>query len=230
MRYLPTTETCIIFITHSRMGPVMESTSPQEAIPLPLPPGTLQTTIIADPKGNLVISRDKIPVPLVSALQPDQLLVKVHVVALNPADVKLTDEMACPGAVAGHDLAGVVVAVGGSDHDIGDTSTSKGRRRRFRPGDRICTATVPMNSLNPSGNGGGAFDEYVVVVADFALHIPDAVSMHEAASLGIGLATRGYGNVSASSRRSRGGWSGPLETTGPDEQHRQICQNDRVCS
>ncbi|KAM7212883.1 Trans-enoyl reductase [Rhypophila decipiens] len=153
------------------------------------PPRKLQTAIISDDQGNLIISRNNIPIPTLENLEPDQLLVRVQAVALNPVDVKLTGDMACPGAVAGHDFSGIVVAVG--FQQSADGTGSEGRRT-FEVGDRVCGATVPMDSLNPAANGGGAFAEYAVVVADFALKVPDTMTMHDAASLGIGLATVGY--------------------------------------
>jgi NADPH:quinone reductase-like Zn-dependent oxidoreductase len=132
-----------------------------------------QTAIVADGSGNLVISSDV----LLPDLEPDMLLVKTQAVAINPADVKLTGNMAAEGATAGNDCAGVVVAVGS---DV---------QARFAVGDRICAAMVPMNPLAPRA---GAFAQYAAVTADFALKVPDGLPIHQAAALGIGVATIGY--------------------------------------
>lgn len=143
------------------------TTPPPPALPLQ------QTAIVADGSGNLVISR-AVPLP---NLEPDMLLVQTHAVAINPADVKLTGSMAAEGATAGNDCAGVVVAVGADAQD------------RFVVGDRVCAATVPMDPLAPRA---GAFAEYAAVTADFALKVPDGLPIHQAAALGIGVATIGY--------------------------------------
>lgn len=105
------------------------------------------------------------------------LLVKAQAVAINPADVKLTGKMAAEGATAGNDCAGVVVAVGSDVHD------------RFAVGDRVCAAMVPMNPFAPRA---GAFAEYAAVTADSALRVPDGMPIHQAAALGVGVATIGY--------------------------------------
>lgn len=133
-----------------------------------------QTAVIADAAGKLVVSNDY-PLP---DLAPDMLLVKTMAVALNPVDVKLTGYMATEGAVAGGDCAGVVVAIG-----------SEVARDRFTMGDRVCAA---MPSIDPLAPRIGAFIEYAGVTADFALKIPEHISLEQAATLGLGLATIGY--------------------------------------
>jgi NADPH:quinone reductase-like Zn-dependent oxidoreductase len=86
--------------------------------------------------------------------------------------------MASPGATAGTDCAGVVVA-------IGDTVPPG----QFAIGDRVCAPVTPMNPLAPQD---GAFAEYVAITADFALKIPAGISLDSASALGIAVATAGY--------------------------------------
>lgn len=133
-----------------------------------------QTAIVADHAGTIVISRST----ALPKLEPDAILVRVLAVAVNPSDAKLTGLMAAPGAQAGSDCSGVIVAVG--------TSVSHGR---FRVGDRVCAPTLLMDSRFPRG---GAFAQYVAVVADLALKIPEAMSLERAATLGTSVATAGF--------------------------------------
>ncbi|KAI1076752.1 GroES-like protein [Whalleya microplaca] len=132
------------------------------------------TAIVANDHGDLIISQDA----LLPELEADMLLLKTVAVAVNPVDVKLTGPMASEGAVAGCDCAGIVVAMGP------EVPTD-----RFALGDRICAAVVPMNPLSPRS---GAFAEYVGVTADFALKVPNDMSLESAASLCAGTSAIGY--------------------------------------
>ncbi|KAI0388677.1 GroES-like protein [Xylariaceae sp. FL0594] len=133
-----------------------------------------QTAIIADSAGSLIISHH-VNLP---ELQPDALLIKVVAVAVNPSDAKLTGPMAAPGAQAGSDCAGVVVAVGAAiDQD------------RFRVGDRICAPTLPMDPLFPRD---GAFAQFVAVLTHLALRVPEHMSFEQAAAVGTSVATAGH--------------------------------------
>jgi len=134
----------------------------------------VQTAIIADASGDLVISHNE-PLP---DLEPGMLLVKTTAVALNPADIKLTGHMATEGATAGSDGAGMLVGIG--------PDVAPGR---FALGDRVC---APHSSMNPLKPRHGSFAEYVTTAADFTLKIPDAMSDEHAASLGIGVGTIGH--------------------------------------
>lgn len=135
---------------------------------------TVQTAIIADKSGRLVVSQNaKVP-----QLAPGMLLVKTVAVAINPADVKLTGRMATEGAMAGSDGSGIVVGIGpGVEPD------------RFRLGDRVC---APHTSMDPLAPQHGAFGEYVTTAADFTLRVPNSMSLESAATLGIGIGTIGH--------------------------------------
>lgn len=128
---------------------------------------------MANGSGDLVLTDDA----LLPELGPDMMLLRNVAVAINPVDVKLTGPMATEGATAGSDCAGVVVAVGAE------------AGRRWSLGDRVCAPLPAMNSLNPRI---GAFSEYVCVWSDFALKVPDDMSLEEAAALGIATVTIGY--------------------------------------
>ncbi|RYC65196.1 hypothetical protein CHU98_g1021 [Xylaria longipes] len=133
-----------------------------------------QSAIVANAAGDLVIVYD-VPLP---ELKPDLMLIRTAAVAVNPADVKMTGPMAAAGCTAGGDCAGIVLAIG-SDVPSG----------RFAVGDRVCAPNLFMNPVTPRD---GAFQEFVGVMADFTLKVPDAMSIEEAATLGAGLATVGY--------------------------------------
>ncbi|MCJ1264166.1 hypothetical protein MMC22_004037 [Lobaria immixta] len=131
-----------------------------------------QTAITALSRGTLTLSHNaKVPV-----LQPDMVLVRTHHVALNPADGKMVDYSATPGAVSGYDFAGEIVAVGSAV------------TRPLAVGDRVCGVVHGMNALCPEV---GAFAQYVGATAEFVLKIPEDMSYDVAASLGTGAGTAG---------------------------------------
>lgn len=126
-------------------------------------------------KGGPAIRVEDRPVPV---LPNDCLLVKTVAVSLNPHD--LLDiyppwSVSDPGDVLGCDYAGIVEEVGA---DV---------TRGFKKGDRVCGCTRP-NPLQPDW---GTFAEYIVVVADVQMHVPEAISMEDAAALGVTVLTTG---------------------------------------
>ncbi|KAJ5922015.1 hypothetical protein N7516_009718 [Penicillium verrucosum] len=66
-----------------------------------------QTAVVAQGPGKLGIQYN-VPIP---TLTPDMTLVKTAAVAINPADAKMLDYSAAPGAIHGYDFAGTVVAL-----------------------------------------------------------------------------------------------------------------------
>ena len=76
-------------------------------------------------------------------------LVKTAAVAINPADAKMLDYSAAPGAIHGYDFAGTVVALG------------ENVRAGLAVGDRVAGFVHGMNCLQPEI---GAFAEYVGVL------------------------------------------------------------------
>jgi NADPH:quinone reductase-like Zn-dependent oxidoreductase len=135
---------------------------------------TKNIAIVGLQDGTLGL-RDDVEMP---GLEEDMLLVRNRAVALNPIDSKMVGSLATPGAVAGMDFAGEVIAVG-----------SKVRTAvPIRVGDRVCGAVPGMNGL---ASGVGAFAAVVGTADITTMKIPDGMSYEEAASLGSGLGTIG---------------------------------------
>jgi aspyridone synthetase trans-acting enoyl reductase len=77
----------------------------------------------------------------------NEVLIRVHAIALNPSDVKILDHFSTEGTMCGSYLAGYVVLVG----------TNK--RKDLQIGDRVSTFVFRDNPTQPSN---GAFAKYVV--------------------------------------------------------------------
>ncbi|KAL2167384.1 hypothetical protein VTG60DRAFT_1373 [Thermothelomyces hinnuleus] len=109
----------------------------------------------------------------VPKLLPDQVLVRVVAVALNPCDWKMPTNFPCPGAGVGADFSGTVVRVG---DDV--------RPGKFdvKLGDRVAGAVHASNRLKPQD---GTFAEYIAVRADALWRIPDVMDFHVAAAIGL---------------------------------------------
>lgn len=133
---------------------------------------SMQTAIIALEKGKLAISHD-VQLP---DLEPDMVIVRNRYVALNPADAKMVDYSAAPGAIAGYDFAGDIVALGSAV------------TRSLAIGDRVCGQVHGMNVLCPNV---GAFAQYVGATEHFVMKIPDSMSYKTAAGLGTSVGTTG---------------------------------------
>ncbi|EWZ28643.1 chaperonin 10-like protein [Fusarium oxysporum Fo47] len=108
----------------------------------------------------------------VPSISPDEILVKVKAVALNPTDFKHLDVVAPPNSIIGCDYAGEV-------HLVGENVTTK-----WQIGDRI--AGVVHGGLFPDR---GAFAEYLKTDADLAWKIPDDICDADAATYGISAVT-----------------------------------------
>lgn len=93
-----------------------------------------QTAIIAGQSGDFEISTST-PVP---TLEPDEILIRTHTVALNPVDTKLTGGFVTPGCIFGFDCSGIIVMVG------------KDVRRDLKVGDRVCGSGSGSKFTNPS--------------------------------------------------------------------------------
>ena len=110
-----------------------------------------------------------IPVPIIS---DDEILVKVHAVALNPTDFKHIDIISPRNSIIGCDYAGEVVKVG------------KDALGGWKIGDRVAGAV----------HGGlyhdrGSFAEYLKIDGDLAWKIPEKMLDEEAATYGISAVT-----------------------------------------
>lgn len=139
-----------------------------------------QRAIVGLATGKLGIA-DTAPVP---ALEDDMVLVRTTAVALNPVDNKMQGRLATGGAIAGHDFAGVVAALGSQAGDLTPAATTT----TLRVGDRVCSAVQGMHASTPAV---GAFASYVGATAHACLRIPKAMSDEQGASLGTAVATMG---------------------------------------
>lgn len=133
-----------------------------------------QRAIIGLKDGNVGVSSG-IPLP---KLEDDMILVKTVAVGVNPVDTKMVGRLCTPGAVAGMDFAGDVVAIGsGAKASV-----------PIAVGDRVCGA---VQGMNPTGPRVGAFTQYVGATAHVLIKMPPAMSYEEGATLGSGLGTIG---------------------------------------
>jgi NADPH:quinone reductase-like Zn-dependent oxidoreductase len=119
--------------------------------------------------GVLEFTRTR-PLPV---LLPDQVLVHVAAVALNPCDWKMPTNFPCPGAGVGSDFSGTIIQVG--QRVSLDTYGVK-------VGDRVAGAAHASNRLEPQG---GAFAEYIAAYADQIWRIPDGIGFPQAAAIGL---------------------------------------------
>lgn len=118
--------------------------------------------------GRLQVTKDA----AVPELANGRILVRVRAVALNPTDYKLPQNFPSPGATAGTDFSGTVVALG---PDIDPAKT------RIKIGDRVCGNVF---GSNPADHATGAFAEYVSADVDLVARIPDDMTWEEAAAVG----------------------------------------------
>ncbi|KAH6867727.1 chaperonin 10-like protein [Thelonectria olida] len=132
-----------------------------------------QTALVGTPEGDIRLSRTE-PIPNITG---ESVLIKTKAVSVNPVDTKMIGPYVTAGAVAGFDFAGIV-------EEVGPDAT----RCDIHVGDRVCTATMGMNPLDPTV---GAFAEYTAAVEWILLKIPPNLSFEEGASLGISFMTTG---------------------------------------
>ncbi|BCS27924.1 zinc-binding alcohol dehydrogenase family protein [Aspergillus puulaauensis] len=108
----------------------------------------------------------------IPSITDNEVLVKVHAVALNPIDFKDIDVLSPRNSVIGCDYAGEVTQVG------------KNAGQRWQVGDRI--AGFVHGGMYPDV---GSFAEYVKVEGDLAWKLPDEMSLGEATTYGVPAAT-----------------------------------------
>ncbi|KAH6855435.1 chaperonin 10-like protein [Chaetomium sp. MPI-CAGE-AT-0009] len=106
------------------------------------------------------------------AISPNEILVKVRAVALNPTDHMHIDAISPPGSIIGCDYAGEVSKVGSNAASA------------WSVGDRV--AGVVHGGLYPDR---GAFAEYLKIDSDLAWKVPDNVDDAAAATFGVSAVT-----------------------------------------
>ncbi|KFX98498.1 hypothetical protein O988_04318 [Pseudogymnoascus sp. VKM F-3808] len=112
----------------------------------------------------------------------NEILIRNRAIAINPVDGNL---QAAPEPrwsvnypmIPGHDVAGVVVAIGPNVS-------------RFKEGDRILGHAVGVFSKEPKGSG---FQAYTILRANLASEIPENISFERAAVIPLGLSTAACG-------------------------------------
>src|SRR6202046_2356118 len=132
--------------------------------------------------GVITVEERKVPQPA-----PDQLVVRVHSCGICGSDIhQLRDGWGfTQGAVAGHEWAGTIAAVGDDVEDwsvgervVGGSSPKCGTCRR-------CQEGKPSQCENRSSlitdNGDGAFAEFILVRAAGVLRLPERLSARHAA-------------------------------------------------
>lgn len=133
-----------------------------------------QKALVGADDGSLVVSSE-VDVP---ELEDDMVMVRTRAVGLNPIDTKMKGGLAAPGAVAGMDFSGEVLAVGPQFASPAHIS----------PGDRVCGAVIGYQSLKPAIGG---FAEIVGATDSGLLKMPDDWSFEQGASFGVAIGTMG---------------------------------------
>ncbi|KAF2746789.1 zinc-binding dehydrogenase [Sporormia fimetaria CBS 119925] len=120
-----------------------------------------------------------------TAPSQNQIVVKVHAIAVNPIDAfkQAMGDVVLSWIqypfILGSDVAGEVV-------EIGPGAT------RFKPGDRVVGFAVGADKRS-NRSSESAFQEYVVLRENLASPIPDALSYEKACVLPLGLSTAACG-------------------------------------
>lgn len=131
-------------------------------------PDTMNAVALDRFGGPDRLSLTQVPVP---TLDPDEILIRVHTAGVGVWDPSeregkmkgmMETEPAFP-YILGSDGAGTVVAIGD-------------RVDRFAEGDTVWASAF----LNPKG---GFYAEYAAVKADQAMHVPDGLTLEEAAAM-----------------------------------------------
>ncbi|KAK1771952.1 chaperonin 10-like protein [Phialemonium atrogriseum] len=176
----------------------------------PLP--AVQTAVKITGPGTVALNKAA-PLPV---LDPSEILVRVACVSINPVDGKSAEMAPSPGATSGVDFSGIVVALGA------DVGTDEFRAAtKIRPpsiGDRVFSCAFGNNPLR---RDNGAFAEYVAAPARLVWHVPEAMDLVTAATLGTAVATAGLAlfqylqlpmpsNTSAGSANPAGSDSDPV--------------------
>ncbi|XXH02729.1 Fusarielin synthase fsl1 [Hypoxylon texense] len=115
-----------------------------------------QSALVGLADGSLGLSHEA-PVP---DLEDDMIIVQNVACSINPVDTNLLGDLVTPGAIAGMDFAGYVVAIGAQ----AKTPT------KIEIGDRVCGMVQGMHSLAPAI---GAFSQFVGADGIATLKVPD---------------------------------------------------------
>lgn len=163
---------------------------------------TTQCAIIQTTTSDLTHSSST---ALPALLSPTEILVRVGATALNPTDYKMPRLQPTPGAIAGCDFAGTVVAVGAHATATATAAApATATAELLQIGDRVCGA---VHGSNPLDGSNGAFAQYVRAEAGLVLKLPREMPLEAAAAIGgIGWGTLGlalWGSLGLQGRPSR---------------------------
>lgn len=134
-------------------------------------PSTMKALVVTEPGHGAIVSDRPLPRP-----RPGHMIVKTHSLGLNPTDWKHMSWWSPVGSLIGCDYSGTVVSVDKAVH------------KNFKPGDRVCGFVHGGNEMEKED---GAFAEYISVLGDVQIKIPEGLSWEEAATLGVGITTVG---------------------------------------
>jgi NADPH:quinone reductase-like Zn-dependent oxidoreductase len=119
--------------------------------------------------------------PIPSNIADNEILVKVHAWAMNPAGAMVQD-VPLPfikyPLILGKDVAGTV-------ERAGSAATA-----RFQPGDRVLGLALGAATAKPEQD---AFQDYVILDHSMACKIPDSLSFIEASVFPLCIATAAHG-------------------------------------
>lgn len=126
---------------------------------------------------NLLLNKQIGPAPSIQTIPvpqpaPNELLIKIHTVALNPIDAKYIDFIAPPTSRLGCDFAGEVSETGSKVPDD------------WKVGDRV--AGFVQGGMDTVS---GSFAEYITAESDLVWRVPDTVSDEDASTWGVSGAT-----------------------------------------
>ncbi|KAG4442872.1 hypothetical protein IFR05_001668 [Cadophora sp. M221] len=125
--------------------------------------------VVADKSTGQGCEVKNIPKPVISE---QQILVKVHAVALNPVDFKSIDILAPRHSLIGCDYAGEIAEVG------------KSAPGNWKVGDRVAGFVHGGHSSDV-----GSFAKYLKVDGDLAWRIPESMGFEEASTYGTPAVT-----------------------------------------
>lgn len=144
--------------------------------------------------------------PIPSQIADEEIVVKVHAWAMNPADAMVQD-IALPfikyPLILGEDITGTVESVGSA------------AATKFQPGDRILGLALGAAVAKPEQ---GAFQDYVILDYNMACKIPDTLSFTDASVFPLCIATAAQGLFS----KEYLGLPFPSTTTAPNSTGKSI--------
>ncbi|KAL6158890.1 putative secondary metabolism biosynthetic enzyme [Exserohilum turcicum] len=164
-----------------------------------------QTALIqtgVPPSGSTLGLKISNTVQIPELTRPNQVLIRVLAVALNPTDHKMVTHFPVPGNQSGCDFCGIIEKIAS-----GSTETT------FPPGTRVSGGTFPYSRTEAES---GAFAQWIAVDSQLLLKVPDNMSDLEGAALGgVGWGTAGLAFYDSEALALDGTPSNPTSTNEP---------------